>query len=279
MNIAQLMDKNALAINQLKLVYSEIAQRMLERLDYTRLNPKMILDIGSGLNLDGVNLIGKYPKAKLVQLDCSLNMLKHYSLVKNSFLKRVLKYRHPALICADANQLPITSQTIDLVWSNLVLPYITNYEKFFKEIRRILTLGGAFFISGLGVDSLIQLREVGLKTHNFPDMHIIGDILVKLGFSDPVTDVEYLTLEYDDFKHLLMETKLVGCGSILNTTQQYLNKDAFFALEQKFAKLTQNGAIPLTLEIFYAHAWKDKVIVDLPQDKQIVQFKPNIKTS
>jgi len=267
--IQQKLNAKANNLRQVDFIYQEIAKRMTERLNYIKLTPHQILDIGSGLNLDADLLKQKYPKSSLYKVDFAINLLKK-SKSTSRVMDRLFKL-NSELICADALNLPILSQSMDLVWSDLVLPYITDLNGYFKEIRRVLKLGGSFLVTGLGVDSLWQLREVGLNTYNFPDMHIIGDILVRLGFSNPVTDIEYITLEYDNFRQLLADIRLIGCGA-LSQKNSYLTKSDYIHLEQSFAKLIQKDKLPLTLEIFYAHAWKDKIELDLPQDTKLVQF-------
>jgi malonyl-CoA O-methyltransferase len=263
------LNANTEGMLQLDFIFHEIAKRMLERLEYIKLVPQAILDIGSGLGIDAQLLQLKYPKSRIYKVDFSINALKRYNQPTGWINRLITKNRQ--LVCASAVQLPIASQSINLAWSNLTLPYIEHLDSYFKEIRRVLTLGGAFLITGLAVDSLEQLREVGLTTYNFPDMHVIGDILVQLGFTNPVTDIEYLTLEYDDFRQLLADIRLIGCGAAASR-RSTLTKTEYNALEHKFAKLTKKGKLPLTLEVFYAHAWKDKVSLDLAADQKIIQF-------
>ena len=261
-------------IKSIGFIYHEIAKRMIDRLDYIKLTPHNILDIGSGLNIDAKNLDDKYQKANIFKLDIAINMLKQHNKQKGflgNFLRKNAEY-----VCANAIELPIKSQSMDLVWSNLVLPYINNIEGYFKEIRRVLKLNACFLVTGLGVDSLQQLREVGLATYNFPDMHIIGDILVKLGFSNPVTDLEYINLEYTDIAQLITDIRIIGCGGILSRAIP-LTKIEYLNIAQNFAKLTKNGKIPLTIELYYAHAWKDKVQLDLGEDEKIIQFRAKNK--
>jgi malonyl-CoA O-methyltransferase len=295
--ISRKLNSNAAQIHTLEPVYHEIATRMVERLDYIKVNGNHVLDIGSGLNVDVKLLAAKLPKANIYKVDIALEILKQYRRIPSHKLwTNKLWRKNQDLICADALKLPIKSQSMNLVWSNLVLPYIHDIKSYFKEIRRVLTLGGTFLVSGLGVDSLYQLRDLGLTTYDFPDMHLIGDILIELGFSDPVTDVEYIKLEYDSLNQLLNEVRLIGCGAanlsnyprkeqssnilpVSSVSQRvesnYLTKDRYFDLKRNL-KPDSNGKFSLTLEVFYAHAWKDKVVVDLAPNQSIVQFKPRL---
>jgi malonyl-CoA O-methyltransferase len=248
-------------LNELDFIYQEIANRMITKLEYLMLEPKLILDIGSGLNIDFHLLKNKFTQAKLIKLDLAITFLKNNSF-SSSWLRKLL-YKNIDTICANGLNLPIMDNSINMVWSNLVLPYIVDLEHFFKEIFRVLDTNGCFFISGLGVDSFKQLRELGLNTYNFPDMHVIGDILVKLGFSDPVTDVDYITLEYDDINQLLIDVKTVGCGSVVYN--KYLGKISYNKIKNKCNNYGVDNKFLLTLEVFYAHAWKGekaKMIID-----------------
>ncbi len=270
--------KHNLSANQitnLDFIYEEVGKRMLHKLDYIKLIPKTVLDLGNGTAISPDLLKSRYPKASLYQLSFALGILKTHFPEQN-LLQKFLSSKPYIPVCTDIAYLPLANQSIDMLWSNLILPYIDDFEQYFKEIRRVLTLGGFFLVSGFGVDSLHQLRDIGLRTYNFPDMHVIGDILVRLGFTNPVTDVEYITIEYDDFKQLLQDIRIIGCGSGINNKSN-LRRSDYCALESKFNKLTKNGKIPLTLEVFYAHAWKDKISLDLESDRKIVQFYPQTK--
>ncbi|HLX52715.1 MAG TPA: methyltransferase domain-containing protein [Aquella sp.] len=252
---------------QLDFIIKEIGARMMDRLDYIKVNAEHVLDIGYGLGVDRHGLHKRYPKSAIYGVDIALNMLKTYA-PKKSFTW--LGKLHKNLICADALNLPIASQSMDLVWSNLTLPYIMNIKQYFAEINRVLKLGATFLVSGLGVDSLVQLRELGLATYNFPDMHLIGDTLVELGFSNPVTDLEYITLEYNTLDDLLSDIRIIGCGAVL---RHHLNRAEYVNLQHNFDRISGNGKFPLTLEIFYAHAWKDKIRSDLVSGRSVIQFQ------
>jgi malonyl-CoA O-methyltransferase len=269
-------------------IIKEIASRMNDRLDYIKLEPKRVLDIGSGLGIDYKLLSSKYPAANVYALDLTIDMLKQYnknlkeqSIISKLFSKLQKNSKYNKLICANAISLPITSQSMDLVWSNLTLPYINikDFKNYFVEINRVLKLGGTFLVSGLGVDSLEQLRQLGLSTYNFPDMHLIGDILVEVGFTNPVTDIDIIKLEYDNLSQLLADIKYIGGSRMLD---KYLTKttsktieDKYKELENNFWQMTDCNKFPLTLEVYYAHAWKDKIRKDLVSGRSIISFHPN----
>lgn len=305
-------------LKQLDFIYREIANRTADRLDYIKSPPpSVILDIGSGCGIDAELLSNRFPESLLIQLDFAVNILKdnqRKNRPKASWLKKIFGVpifgllghhnKYNQFLCANALNLPLQSQSVDIVWSNLCLPYIdvNSLVDYFKEIYRVLRVGGYFLVTGLGVDSLQQLRDIGLQTFNFPDMHIIGDHLVKLGFTHSVTDVEYINLEYDSLEQLLDDIRIVGCGEAILSQSfmqkeiksnasmtapatsnvipsgAYLSKKNYQQLKSKFNELMNStNKFILTLEVYYAHAWKERVHSTLPEDKKIVQFYPKNK--
>jgi malonyl-CoA O-methyltransferase len=101
-----------------------------------------------------------------------------------------------------------------------------------------------------GVDSHSHLNR-------FADMHDIGDMLVQAGFAEPVMDMEYLTLTYDDVRSILQDLKSIGAH---NTTagrgQGLMGKNVWAQLLDNYEKLRRDGKLPATYEVVYGHAWK-----------------------
>ena len=94
------------------------------------------------------------------------------------------------------------ARRVELVFSNLALQWCEP-ARVFAEAARALTADGLILFSTFGPDTLRELRaafaEVDGAPHvnRFVDMHDLGDALVHAGFSDPVMEMERITLEYD----------------------------------------------------------------------------------
>lgn len=268
-NARNTLNRKVGKLHQLEFIFDELARRIVSRLDYIKLDPKSVLDCGSGLGFDRELLMNKYPNAKFFELDSSIELLRLNKPAKKWLSKIFTDKSKRNLICADAYNLPIANGSINFCYSNMLLPYISEIPDFIKEMRRVLALGGSFCISGLGVDSFKELRALGLSTYRFPDMHDIGDMLVDAGFSNPVVDTEYLNLDYDDLRTLLSDIRLIGCGAANDPTRQK------FLSKEKYAEILSKNSLPhkLTLEIFVAHGWKDQHKIDLPQGHSMINFK------
>ncbi len=258
-----IQNKYNLSVTKLKscsFLIEEVAKRMVERLNYIKSIPQNIIDLGSGLNIDSDFLHSIFPKATIYQIDFAINMLKHNKLKLNFFTG--LFYKNNSKICANVVKLPIRNVSIDLAWANMLNNYIhqNDLSIYFLEIKRVLKSSGYFLMTMLGANTLEQLREVGLNTFNFPDMHVIGDLLIKADFYDIVTDVEYIKLEYDDPMQLLSDIRLIGCGAVLSSN--YLGKAQYINLENKLNALKQNDKISLTLELITLHGWSNNNIIN-----------------
>jgi malonyl-CoA O-methyltransferase len=66
--------------------------------------------------------------------------------------------RRPALLAADAAALPFKPQSIDLLWSNLMLHWLDDPLQGFREAHRLLEIDGLLMFSTFGPDTLKELR-------------------------------------------------------------------------------------------------------------------------
>ena len=171
----------------------EMGRRMIERLDYIRLEPRLILDIGCGTGVATEALLKRYPKAEVLALDFALPMLARTR-------KRGRWLRRPRCLCGDLDHLPIASQSVDLVYSNAALQWSQDPAGAIAEMHRVLRPDGLLMFSSFGPDTLKELRHAWSEVdgfehvHGFLDMPHYGDMLMSAGCADPVMDVERMTL-------------------------------------------------------------------------------------
>jgi malonyl-CoA O-methyltransferase len=233
----------------------EISNRMLERLGYIRLAPRRVLDLGcgTGLALDG--LAKRYRRAEIVALDFAHNMLGH-ARRRGHWLHR------PRVICADAEQLPLADDSLDLVFSNATLQWVNDLDATFGELLRVLRPGGLLLFSTFGPDTLKELRaawaavDQGEHVSPFLDMHDIGDALVRARFADPVMDVERMTLTYDDVRGLMRDLKQLGAHNALAGRSRGLTgRRRLAALAAAYERERRDGRLPATYEVVHGHAW------------------------
>lgn len=241
----------------------EIDRRMQERLDYVRIEPRRVLDLGCSRGASLPALTARYPQAQQIGLDLSPAMLQASQSVR-SVWQRWLGLGSKTEACrlaADARKLPLQSRSTDLVWSNLLLHWLDDPIPALAEAHRVLDVGGLLMFSTLGPDTLKELRSVFsdgyAHTQRFIDMHDLGDMLVGCGFADPVMDMEVLTLTYDDFDAMLQELRAAGSICAMKSRRHALTgRECFNKARQAYESLRVSGKLPATFEIVYGHAWK-----------------------
>jgi malonyl-CoA O-methyltransferase len=257
----------------------EVCARMLERLQYIRLEPRLILDGGSGTGNAIPGLLGRYPGVPLIELDLAQAMVKR-APGRLQWWQKLPLLRPPLhLVCADLERLPLRSESVSLVWSNLALQWVADLRGTFAELNRVLEPGGLLMFSTFGPDTLKELREAykGADGHThvsrFPDMHDIGDMLVGARYADPVMDMEQLTLTYEDVRSLMRDLKAIGARNATRGRPSTLSpKSLLRTVERNYEAQRRGGKLPATFEVVYGHAWKPRRRVS-PTGHKVIDIK------
>jgi malonyl-CoA O-methyltransferase len=248
-------ERAAPAYDEAAVLQREIASRLLERLDYVRLAPATILDLGAGTGYALDALQRRYRKARVVALDYALPMLRIAR-------RRGSPFRRPRCLCADAESLPLADGSIDLIVSNATLQWCNDLEGTFRDLVRVLRAGGLLMFTTFGPDTLRELRDAWALADGyshvspFPDMHDVGDALVRAGFAEPVMDAERLMLTYGEVRGLMSDLKVLGTRNATSERPRGLTgKARIRVVEQAYEAHRVDGRLPATYEVVYGHAW------------------------
>lgn len=240
----------------------EVCVRMLERLAYIKLQPACILDAGSGTGWGTRQLAERYPAAQIASLDIAIGMLQA-ARSRSGWWRKLFNSARQMQVCGDIEALPLAHGSVEMVWSNLAVQWCNDLPRAFAELHRILKADGLLMFSTFGPDTLKELRQAfsGVDSHNhlnrFADMHDIGDMLVHAGFAEPVMDMEYLTLTYDDVRDALYDLKRIGAhNATAGRGQGLMGKNAWARVVENYERLRSGGKLPATYEVIYGHAWK-----------------------
>ncbi len=268
-----------------------VREEMLSRLDLVKLNPSVILDAGCGTGLASHALQKRYAQSRVVSLDFAYPMLQKTRSTRRQAgllnqLKNLMHGTREHLLCADIESLPLADSSIGLVWSNLAVQWCNDLDAALAEFHRVMQPESLLMFSTFGPDTLRELRTATdaasgssyTSVSRFIDMHDIGDALVRAGFSAPVLDVERLTLTYDDVTSVMRDLKSIGAHNATDGRARGLMGKTYFAsLAQSYEQFRQNGKLPATFEVVYAHAWRGQDKVTLQDGLSPVHFKPRQK--
>jgi len=239
----------------------EVADRLLERLDFLKMVPYTILDLGSGTGYCSAHLAQHYPKARVTSLDLASAMV---NKTRDRFSKWQRFRRGHQFVCGDAEALPFADDSFEMIVSNLTIQWCEDLEQTFSEMRRVLKPGGVLLYTTLGPDTLKELRaswaavDEGVHVNTFLDMHDVGDAMLRARLAEPVMDMEQLTMTYDDAMTLMRDLKTLGAHNVNPGRSHGLTAPIKIkAVKQAYEQFrSADGTLPASYEVVYGHAWR-----------------------
>jgi malonyl-CoA O-methyltransferase len=210
-------------------LYPVVAERLLERMELIKLQPQHILELGGGTGNLTRLLQQRFANATCYAID-----------IADQRLSTIMPNKKLYSICADVNALPFANDSADFIIANLMAHWLPDQQRWLQEAKRVLKVNGLLLFSFFATDTL---KEIGRSARPFCDMHDMGDLLVRVGFNDPILDSEKFTLEYDGVDDVVADLSATGEAALL------LPIDSNHTREN-------TGEMQLTYEVVYAHAWK-----------------------
>ena len=252
-DVRRRFDRAATSFDSVDFVHSATRDGLLKRLEPMALEPGIVLDLGSATGSASRILARRFRRARIVAADLSRKMLEQARSEQGWFSRT-------SLVQVNAEQLPFAEQSIDLVFANMLLPWISDPARTFAEIARVLQKGGLFLFATLGPDSLNEIRHAwsdvddGEHVNRFIDMHDIGDAAVRAGLRDPVLDVDRLAVTYKDSASLFSDLTAMGARNSLQNRNRTLGAAAR-CRAMATALEAQPGLLSFDLELVYGHCW------------------------
>lgn len=246
--VRRAFDRAAAGFAKHDFLHAEIRRRMLEQLEWVRIEPGCIVDAGAGSGAARDELLRRFPEARVLSLDSSLGML------RAGVGERV---------CGDMQQMPLADGCAQLLFSNLALHWCPAIGAALAEFRRVLDSPGLVFFSMFGPDTLRELRRArgsaGLtdEPETLLDMHHLGDALARAGFADPVMSAERFPVPYADYATLEGDLRRCGAGRAMMPRDAGLaGRGRRRAVEKAFAaQRGSDGMVAVSIEVVYGQAW------------------------
>lgn len=253
--VRRAFDGAARRYEQHAVLQRQVAQAALERLQYFRLQPAGILDLGSGPGGVSRQLARRYPRARVTSCDLALSMVVEAR-------RRRRWFRGQQFVCGDAETLPFADASFDLIFSSLMLQWCRP-DAVFAEVARLLRPGGLFLFTSFGPDTLRELRAawraVDGASHvsDFVDMHDLGDALVRNGLGQPVLDVAHYRLTYASTIELARDLKAIGASHAARDRRRGLTSArSWRRMSEHYEQWRADGVLPATYEVVHGHGWK-----------------------
>ena len=249
-------------------LHEEVARRMLERLQWIRLQPASWVhwDALRGGQQAQAQLLRHYPDSICFIVETQQTHVQ--TAVKSG--EKIPLWRQPVQwlqmrqAAAKVQHARPPTGGVDMLWANMALHVAPAPQALIGQWHQTLATGGFLMFSCLGPDTLRALRSLYAAAgwqppaHELTDMHDWGDMLVQAGFAEPVMDMERITLTFDSPERLLQE--LAGLGRNFHKARfSGLRGRAWkTALLQTLSRelVSPDGRLALEFEIIYGHALK-----------------------
>lgn len=242
----------------------EVADRLDAHLEFSKIKPARMLDIGCGTGYFTRLLHKRFPRANLTAVDIAHGML---LAARGKQPRRMPWVGKTGYALCDAARLPFADGSFDLVASSLAMQWVKEPERMLSEMRRVLAPGGLMLLSTFGRRTLGELRQSLAGFANeyaglvlpFPDVTSLGDALMRLPLELPVTDTDLFTLTYPEPMALIRELKGLGASSsaIRNRPSGLYGRRLLRHVEADYAASHRDadGRIRASFEVLYAQAW------------------------
>lgn len=266
--------------DQVAVLQDLVRGELLERLALAQLQPSLVLDLGCGTGGGVLALQARYapprswraraqawcglatapPATRVIGVDSAPGMVARAT----ARCREVRGARGVIEIMeADACALPLADGAADLAVASLLLPWITDPDRLFTEVRRVLRPGGLFAFATLGPDTLHELRAASRavdatpRVLEFTDMPELARGLQQAGFADPVLDRDLHQLTYSGPEALFADLRALGATNRRRDRAGHLTgRGRLAALRAACEPFRDgNGRLAITCEVIHGHAW------------------------
>ncbi|MBU2894776.1 malonyl-ACP O-methyltransferase BioC [Colwellia sp. D2M02] len=206
-----------------------------------------VLDLGSGTGFFTDLLASKYQR--VIGLDIATQMLRFAQENRNESITWVE---------GDAHHIPLQDNSIDLIYSNLVIQWFNPLDNAVKEILRVLKPGGMFIFTTLVDGTLHELKSSWRQVDD--DQHVIdfktaaqlNDVFSKQSCQLVEQKCQDIVLEYQNVIHLARELKGLGANHLANKKNRGLSgKAKWFKMTEHYQDfLEPSGIYPATYRLF-----------------------------
>jgi malonyl-CoA O-methyltransferase len=161
-------------------------------------------------------------------------------------------------LCADAEQLPLTGQIADGVFSNLALQWCVNLEAVFTDIKRVLKPDGRLVFSTFGPQTLQELKaawaEVDDYNHvnDFYSEQQLAGFLQLAGYTEIAVETRVYTSSYGSVLALMKELKHIGAHNMIAGRNKSITTKA--QMQRMIAAYEQGDQVTATFEVIMVTA-------------------------
>jgi malonyl-CoA O-methyltransferase len=139
-DVRRRFDAAAESFNDFDFVHAVTRDGLFARLEPMTVAAKAVVDLGCSTGAASKPLAKRFRGAEIISIDHSSAMLKKAAARKPWFTKC-------SFLEADAAAIPLDDHSVDVVFSNQLLPWVADVPAVFSEVNRILKTNGLFLLA------------------------------------------------------------------------------------------------------------------------------------
>lgn len=230
-------------------VQREVCRRLLAFADRYPVigSARRVVDAGCGTGYALGLLRARFPDAEIIAMDFAPAML----------------LRMPATnagccipLCADIEQLPLASRSVDVLWSSLMLQWCDS-QRSLTEIARVLRPGGRAWLATLGPRTLWELSEAfsgiddARHVIDFESVEQLAARATDAGLAVAGQEAETAFALAPDLGGLLRDIKAIGAHQVGSTRRhRLLGKGVWRTLADRYERHRRaDGLLPATYDV------------------------------
>lgn len=239
-------------------VQRRVISRFSDQLKSEGITPRRLLDVGAGTGMLLRSLREIYRDTVFVGIDLAAGM-------SRAARESLRSDGRTDILTADAEHLPFSDGSFDLVLSTSTFQWLTSLDAAFGEAFRALAAGGTFFFALFGERTLHELRTsyrlaldaAGIsgedRSHAFFTAEDVAAALKRAGFMDCRVMSEQDLELHCDVPDLLRSLRQIGAGNASPVAPRGLaGKRVMLEMMELYRKrFGGESGVPATYEIIY----------------------------
>lgn len=230
----------------------QVGEMLHANIDRPMLQRSRVLDVGCGTGF----LTGKLSAdcQQLLALDIALPMV-------GKTRAGLIDQTNIDYLCADAEALPLSTNSVDCIVSNLSLQWCQDLESVFNEFRRVLSAQGQLRFSTFGPNTLKELKTAWAKVDGYAHVNDfyqgeqLKRSLAQAGFKNIRVKTEMSVSNYSTVSDLMRELKGIGAHNVNQGRFRSLTgKTRMQKMIRNYEDFRYQSLIPATFEIIFVEA-------------------------
>ncbi len=248
-DVAQSFSRAAQQYDSVASLQRDVGTALLSRLGKLPRQPEIIVDLGSGTGYFCPELVGRFPEADYLGLDLAEGMV------------RFSRQQHPgarAWMVADAETLPLATESVDLIFSSLALQWCHRPELLFSELGRVLRPGGRCVFTSLGPNTLKELRSswAAVDQHQHVNTFLPAAALIEAtsqhGNLTLAVHEQVYRMEYGKVSELLHELKTLGAHNVnRNRPSGLTGRRVLQGMMRAYEYWREGEVLPATYQVYF----------------------------